>query len=489
MRPPLGPPPVERSTAEHVIIKRRRRAQLFVFLRHHRQTLFAAPLQQELLTLAKDQPQGQPPVPPAQRALAALLQASTQVSDDEGREATTMDRRWPVGLDGLDCDTPPFSQGTLVVFRQRLSAQPLDRRLLEGTVEIAAASGACGPRQLRAALDSRPLWGAGRVEDPSHWRGHALRKAVGVMARQPGRGLRAIAGEAGASLGAGSRVQAALALDWDDPGARQPALPMILASLTAVEQWLDTPPGQAETTSHAVARLAVAQQVCAQDRTTTPAGTPTRRQGVADRRMRVAEAERRHGRKRRRRRSDGYKRHVLRDLDRGLIVAGGVTPANVPEASGTDAIATDVATPPSTLQERHIDRAYLASTLVQQRPDTMPIFCKAWPGHPGPYWANSACHLDGERHARPCPGGERMPCMPGEGGQLPAAACARCAWRERCPTSASGRRVTLHPAEAWLPELCERQPTPQGRAKLRERVAVAHALAHVGRWQGRCARD
>jgi ketosteroid isomerase-like protein len=29
---------------------------------------------------------------------------------------------------------------------------------------------------------------------------------------------------------------------------------------------------------------------------------------------------------------------------------------------------------------------------------------------------------------------------------------------------------------------------PQGRAGLRERVAVEHTLAHVGRWQGRRAR-
>ena len=64
MRPPLWHPPVKLSTAEHAIIKRIRRAKLFVFLRHHRHTLFADPLQRELLTLYKDPPQGPPPVPP-----------------------------------------------------------------------------------------------------------------------------------------------------------------------------------------------------------------------------------------------------------------------------------------------------------------------------------------------------------------------------------------------------------------------------------------
>jgi transposase len=264
---------------------------------------------------------------------------------------------------------------------------------------------------------------------------------------------------------------------------------MILDSLSAVEQWLDTQPVQEETTSRAVASLVVAQQVGAQDLTTAPDGTPTLRHGVAaDRRISVEEAEMRHGRKSWRVLIDEYKRHVLRDLDSRLIVAVGVTPANVPEASVTDAITTDLAAQQSTLQELHIDRACLASTLVQQRPTTLTIFCKAWSVHQGPYFAKNAFHLDWEQHTLQCPGGERMPFVPREVVKFPAATCARCPLRERCTTSASGRSVTIHPDEAWLQELRERQQTPQGRAKLRERVAVEHALAHLGRWQGRRAR-
>ena len=146
-----------------------------------------------------------------------------------------MDRRWQLVLGCLDCDTPPCSKGTLVVFRPRLIGQHLDRRLLERTVEVAAASGAFGSRPLRAALDSSPLWGTGRVEDPYNLLGHALRKAVGVVARQQGRGLRAVAEEAGAFLVAGPSLKAALDLDWDDPTAQQHALTMILDALSAIE--------------------------------------------------------------------------------------------------------------------------------------------------------------------------------------------------------------------------------------------------------------
>ena len=48
--------------------------------------------------------------------------------------------------------------------------------------------------------------------------------------------------------------------------------------------------------------------------------------------------------------------------------------------------------------------------------------------------------------------------------------------------------MAIHPDERLLEELRRRQQTPDRRAKLRERVTVEHALAHVGRWQGRRAR-
>ena len=48
--------------------------------------------------------------------------------------------------------------------------------------------------------------------------------------------------------------------------------------------------------------------------------------------------------------------------------------------------------------------------------------------------------------------------------------------------------MSVHPDEVLLAELRQRQQTPAGRAILRERVKVEHALAHVGHWQGRRAR-
>ena len=182
-RPPAGPSP-----AEQAVIKAVRRAKLFVFLRQHRHELFDEEFQAELAEAYVDSPKGQPPVPPARLALATILQAYTKVSDDEVIEATVMDRRWQLVLDCMDAGEPPFAKGTLVAFRKRLIEKNLDRRLVERTVELAAATKGFGARALRAALDSSPLWGAGRVEDTLNLMGHALRKALGVIAVLQGRG-------------------------------------------------------------------------------------------------------------------------------------------------------------------------------------------------------------------------------------------------------------------------------------------------------------
>jgi Transposase domain (DUF772) len=188
VRPVVWRPAAETSPAEQAVIKAVRRARLFVFLRLHRHELFDEQFQAELAETYVDSPRGQPPVPPARLALATILQAYTKVSDDEVIEATVMDRRWQLVLDCLGAEEPPFSKGTLVAFRKRLIESDLDRRLIERTVELAARTKGFGAPALRAALDSSPLWGAGRVEDTFNLMGHALRKALGVIAAVQGVG-------------------------------------------------------------------------------------------------------------------------------------------------------------------------------------------------------------------------------------------------------------------------------------------------------------
>jgi len=489
VRPVVWRPPVEPSPAEEAVIKAVRRAKLFVFLRLHRRELFDEQFQAELAEAYVDSPKGQPPVPPARLALATILQAYTKVSDDEVIEATVMDRRWQLALDCLGAEEPPFAKGTLVGFRARLIEHDLDRRLIERTVEVAARTRGFGARALRAALDSSPLWGAGRVEDTLNLMGHALRKALGVIAAGQGWGQAAgtviVAADAGVPQLAASSLKAALDLDWDDPAARDQALAQVLGLLDQVQAFVAGWAGE----QAAAAAVAVARQVRDQD-ADVAGPAPALRRGVAkDRRISIEDGDMRHGRKTRSVLFDGYKRHVLRDLDTGLVPAVGITAANAPEAAVTEDIAADLDAAGRRLSELHIDRAYLSSALVRDRSPDLAVFCRAWRvRNTGGRFAKDQFTLDFAAGQLTCPAGVTMPFQPGKTVRFPKSICAACPLRARCTTSSHGRSVSVHPDEALLAELRQRQQTPQGRAKLRERVAVEHALAHVGHWQGRRAR-
>ena len=228
MQPSLWQPPIELSEPKEQIVKKIRKAKLFVFLRQHRHKLFDDAFQQELATLYREAQRGQPPVAQAMLALALILEAYTGVSDDEVIESTVMDRRWQLVLNCVDTQEAPWSLGTLVAFRQRLIEGQMDRRLIERTIEVASQSQAFGARALRAALDSSPLWGAGRVEDTYNLVGHALKKVMRVVADQQGRELVEVAKEAGAEIVCATSLKAALDRDWDEVEQREEALGLVL---------------------------------------------------------------------------------------------------------------------------------------------------------------------------------------------------------------------------------------------------------------------
>ena len=319
--------------------------------------------------------------------------------------------------------------------------------------------------------------------------GHALRKALGVIAVSQGWGQAAgtaiVAARAGAPQLAASSLKAALDLDWDDPATAGRALAQVLGLLDQVEAFVA---GQAGGQAAASA-VAVARQVRDQD-VELAGPAPALRRGVArNRRISVEDGQMRHGRKSRSVLFDGYKRHVLRDLDTGLVAAVGITPANAPEASVTGDITADLDAAGLRLAELHIDRAYLSSDLVRDRGPDLAIYCKAWRvRNTGGRYAKGQFTLDFPAGQLTCPAGVSMPFQPGTTVHFPKATCAACPLRTRCTASSNGRSVSIHPDEALLAELRQRQQTPAGRAKLRERVKVEHALAHIGHWQGRRAR-
>jgi hypothetical protein len=292
----------------------------------------------------------------------------------------------------------------------------------------------------------------------------------------------------GAEILTGSSLKSALDLNWDEPEARNLALGIILGVLYQLESQLENQP-ELKKNPIINSHLAIASVIEKQDVEIDNNGEVKLSIGVAaNRRISLEDEEMRHGRKSKNKRFDGYKRHVLRDLELGLVRAVGITQANVPEASVTEAISSDLKSQKVKLVELHIDRAYLSSSLVKERGDELTIYCKAWAVRNGKKFTKTAFILDWEAGTICCPNQVTLPFTVGGKVQFPASVCAICPQQERCTSSKKGRSISIHPDEKFFCELRERQLTPQGRAKLRERVAVEHSLSHIGRIQGDKAR-
>ena len=80
--------------------------------------------------------------------------------------------------------------------------------------------------------------------------------------------------------------------------------------------------------------------------------------------------------------------------------------------------------------------------------------------------------------------------VPGRHAQFPAAACDACALRAQCTkaTPGQGRSLSIREDEQFQQKLRAKMKTQRGRASLRKRTAVEHAISHQLAHQGRRAR-
>jgi hypothetical protein len=488
--PSFWNPPVELSEAEQRVAKRLgKTGRLFEFLRVHRHEIFDDALQRELVAMYDtDSPKGRPPVRPALLAMVTLLQAYMRRSDVGAVQDSSLDRRWQLVLGCLDEDEPAFAQGTLFDFRRRLIEHGLDKRLLEQTVQIARRTGGFGDKALRAALDSAPLWGAARVEDTFNLIAHAMDVVARCAAEVLGVSVDEVVKQSDVAL-LGRGVKAKLDIDWSDEQQRYEALQRLLADVQRLRTWVVEQLADRVELPRMKEALDLLERVVEQDLEPDPErGGQRIRQGVAkDRRISIRDGDMRHGRKSKSRVINGYKRHIVRDLDRGgVIFAVDLQPANAPEHEVVAELENDL----HRLDALHIDRGYLGSPKIRQmREAGMRIVAKPWVHSNGGRFTKLAFRIDLDAGQVTCPKNNVAKIRHGQA-RFSAADCDACPARAKCTIAAlgRGRSVHIHDDEAFHEELRKRQRTSEGRAELRERVAVEHTLAHVCRRQGPRAR-
>ncbi len=487
-------PPIALTPEEQKIAARTRKARkFFVFLREHRHELLDAMFQDTLAATYSAEPGGKEPVEAGMLALATLLQAYCHVGDRDAVELTVMDKRWQMVLDCLGAEQPPFSQGTLYNFRMRLMAHNLDQILLERTVTLAEQTGGFGARQLRAALDSTPLFGAGRVEDTLNLLGHALRKAVGLAARALGASAEAILAEAGLVLVGHSSLKAALDLDWGQPQAREQALRLVLEEVDRWKKWLEQHQRLVEDVPPMQDVMDTIAQIVTQDIEPDPEGGPgskrIKKQVAPARRISIEDADMRHGRKSSAKTFNGFKEHFVLDLDSHVTREVVVRPANEPEHEAVELLVETLEQPPGLLQ-LDIDLGYMASPrMTQWAKQGVYIIARPWP-QGGTRFTKDDFTFDFVHGHVTCPGGQTVPMVPGKDAQFPASACDICPQRGQCTTAKSGqgRSLLIRQDEQFQHKLRAKIKTKRGRASLRKRTAVEHAISHHIAHQGRRAR-
>jgi hypothetical protein len=363
---------------------------------------------------------------------------------------------------------------------------------LERTIELARQTRGFSDKALRAAFDASPLFGAGRVEDTFNLIGHAMREVLRTVASRLGLEVDEAASQAGVPLITGASLKAALDIDWDDPQQRKDALARLVEQVRALTTFLERELAQELAKPPLREQLATLQQILAQDLEPDPEGGGVRvKRGVAkERRISIRDAEMRHGRKNKSTRVDGFKRHLAMDVDTTLILAAAITPANRPEAEAVGELLADVKQQGLAVVDLHIDRGYLAAAEIEtERATGTRVHCKAFPLHNRGRYTKAHFALDMEEQRITCPAGESVSFAIGGTAHFPASVCRRCHLREQCTTAAErGRTVSIHPQEPFFIELRSKQKTSPGRAQLRKRVGVEHALAAISRTQGRRAR-
>lgn len=504
MTAPVWNPPVEIEKREERVMRRlTRNGKLFAFLRRERHAIFDASFQQELRAMYRESDEGKVPVPPAQLAMAILLQAYAGVSDAEAVDRAAFDARWRMVLGALSEDEAPFAQGTLSAFRERLIKHDMDRRLLERTVEFARASKGFDakklPKSLRLAVDSRPLIGAGRVEDTVNLLGRAGRQMLISAAALADVDVDDLADDLDAELLLESSIKAGLDTDWTDPKQKANAMRRLLAAIESLEKYV-----REQLADHAAAppladQLATIAKLREQDIDPDPpgGGGPAVRDGVAaDRTISLKDPEMRHGRKSKSRTFNGFKSHIATDLDEGIVLGCAVVPANRPEREGLDAMRPDlerVGGSALRITELHVDRGYTNAALTQELAATpaAEVVSKPRPtsGRDG-LFGKRDFKIDLRKKTATCPEGHTAPIALGEVTRFDAEICSRCPRRAQCTAAAAGKGRTLSIAvdEPLQQTFAALVATSMGRERLRERVAIEHAIARHAQLQGRHAR-
>lgn len=432
---------------------------------------------------------GRPSVPPSVLALARLLQHDDGVSDAEVVERCRYDLRWNVALDlELASVEAPFAKSPFQAFRARLTVHRQEGLAFERSVQAARDAGLLPPR-LRVALDSSPVRGRGAVKDTFNLLSDAIVAIVRAVAAQRKATAATVAREAGIERHVeAASLKGSEPVDWDQAGA-------VSAVLAGLLQDCDRAVALAEQAGCATDEVALLRKVIAQDvARETPDGPPTLRQGVApDRTVSVHDPEMRHGHTSNGTVYSGHKAHVAVEVTSDVITAVDLTAPAAADGAQVKALleqTQQIAGRP--LEQALGDTAYSSRIGLTHAHDAEVELVTKMPSPPEGRHGPGAFQVSEDGTTAQCPAGVASAQVKRRGaGTLhvwASESCGACALKPACTTAAA--RTRLVPPDFHERRRRERYArSEEGRALLRQRMAVEHAIGRLKNLGVGSARD
>ena len=453
----------------------------------HAQLALAAPRlfkDEDFAAFYKDK-QGRPSVPPSLLALATLLQHEAGVSDEEAINRTAYDLRWAAVL-AREAGQPLCAKSTFQLFRAHLVLHPQVKTIFEASLKEAKRTGLLKGEPLKIALDTKPIRGRGAVQDTFNLLASGIRQLGRALSQQQGQKPDDFFAGNGLDRYTHDSVKGNADLDWSDENAKNALLTQIVADAKCLLALATSPLPQVREAALLLERLLLQDvEVKKSDDGSEEAHI---KEGTAKGRMPSAtDPEVRHGRKSASKRFNGHKADVAVDQESQLIVAFEVIAGDAGDASGALALVAqaeeNTGLPviqtsadcaygggPTRAEFAEAGRELLAK--VPREVSRNGLFVK------------SDFDIDLDQDRVTCPAGKTATTFAtsptGAKTFTFGASCADCPLRSACTTSQSGRSVSVHPQEARLREARAYQKTPEGKARLRQRVVVEHRLARLG---------
>lgn len=431
------------SVAGHLLEE----GSVFALLAEHRDRLFPDELFADLFPSGR----GRPSIPGEVIASVIVLQALFGHSDREAVDALTFDLRWKAAC-GYPVDAKGFNSSTLTYWRRRLAASDRPQRIFEVVRQVIAETGAVKAKT-RRALDSTVLDDAVARQDTIT----QLIAQIRRVGREVPGAKDLIATECtrlAATCGHDYSEAGKPRIAWDDQAARDELVSALVADALALLAALDvqaiTAAGGKPAEAVALLALVAGQDVePAEDSDGTDGRWRIARRTAPDRVISTVDPDARHAHKTRQRRQDGFKAHIVVEPDTGLTTMCSLTKPNGPTNSDAAVGAALVTADPTISDGEPVevlgDSAYASGDMLHTLAGKqwLPLV-KPWPLRPaveGGFTLDDFT-FDAVAGTLTCPANITRG-LSAKGNATFGAACRGCPLRQRCTTSATGRKVVL----------------------------------------------